>query len=145
MSSVCLLESCLGDDVDIQKPIWKHFLRSVKNHKCMSFLKTDFINCFTTLAKILCVLGVRLLWIFLAFFMGLNVVPDLFLLNNLVIPGGLSQSISITIYNEMDFPTLLIAVLIFIYKLVIPSINPFPVGGVGPLFSEKAPGTSFLL
>ena len=77
--------------------------------------------------------------------MGLNVVPDLFLLNNLVIPGGISQSISITIYNEMDFPTLLIAVLIFIYKLVIPSINPFPVSGVGPLFSEKAPGTSFLL
>lgn len=25
MSSVCLLESCLGDNVDIQKPIGKHF------------------------------------------------------------------------------------------------------------------------
>lgn len=75
---------------------------------------------------------------------GLNVVPDLFLLNNLVIPGGISQSISITIYNKIDFPTLLITVLISIYKLVIPSINPFPVVGVGLLFSEKAPGTSLL-
>lgn len=75
--------------------------------------------------------------------MGLNVVLDLFLLNNLLIPGGISQSISITIYNKMDSPILLITVLISIYKLVIPSINPFPVIGVGPLCSEKAPGTSF--
>lgn len=75
--------------------------------------------------------------------MGLNVVPDLSLLNNLVIPRGISQSISISIKKEMDFPWL-ITVLIFIYKLVILSINPFHVSGVGPLFSEKAPGTSFL-
>ena len=72
-------------------------------------------------------------------------VLDLFLLSNLVIPGGISQSISITIYNKMDFPILLITVLISIYKLVIPSINPFPVIGVGPLFSEKAPGASFFI
>lgn len=76
--------------------------------------------------------------------MCLNVVLDLFLLNNLVIPRGISQSISITIYNKMDFPILLITVLISIYKLVICSINPFPVIGVGLLFSEKASGTSFL-
>ena len=75
--------------------------------------------------------------------MGLNVVPDLFLLNNLVIPGGISLSISISINKGMDFPWL-ITVLIFIYKLVILSINPFPVSGVGPLFSEKDPRTSFL-
>lgn len=47
--------------------------------------------------------------------MGLNVVLDLFLLNNLVLPGEISQSISITIYNKMDFPILLITVLISIY------------------------------
>lgn len=69
--------------------------------------------------------------------MGLSIVLDLFLLNNLVIPGGILQSINITIYNKMDFPILLITVLIFIYKLVIPSINPFPVIGWGHCFLRK--------
>lgn len=112
-------------------------LRSVENHKCISFEKFDFTHCFTTLVKILSALGVCLLWIFVVFFMGLNVVLDLFLLNNLVIPGGILQSINITIYNKMDFPILLITVLIFIYKLVIPSINPFPVIGWGHCFLRK--------
>lgn len=69
--------------------------------------------------------------------MGLNVVLDLFLLNNLVIPGGISQSISSTIYNKIDFPILLIRVLISIYKWLIPSINPCPVTGWGHYFQRK--------
>lgn len=146
MTSVCLLESCLGDSVDIQKPIWKHFpsKKCQKSQMCI-FFKNWLYPMFYNPVKILSVVDVCLLWIFLVFFMGLNVVLDLFLLNNLGFPGGLSQSISITIYNKMDFPILLITVLISIYKLVICSINPFPVIGVGLLFSEKAPGTSFLL
>lgn len=144
MSRVCLLESCLGDNVDIQKPIWKHFpSKKCQISQMCIFLKIDFTHSFTTPVKTLSVLGVCLLWIFLVFFMDLNAVLDLCLLSNLVIPGGISQSISITIYNKMDFPILLITVLISIYELVIPSINPLSVIGVGPLFSEKAPGASF--
>lgn len=37
----------------------------------------------------------------------------------------------------MDFPILLITVLISIYKLLIPSINPLPVIGEGQLFRES--------
>lgn len=79
----------------------------------------------------------------LAFSLALNVVLDLFLLNHPITPGGISQSISIIIYNKMDFTTLLIRVLISIYKWIIPNINPCPVTGVGVIILREGPRNIF--
>lgn len=49
MTSVCLPESYVGDNVDIQKPIWKHFpCKKCQKSQMYIFLKIDFIHCFTT-------------------------------------------------------------------------------------------------